>query len=219
MNIILQHFTGELRPLDRLSISNITRYCHKIGAEYELVLGQAFREHLTPPCQKVCLLDERFDQYDNVLMLDIDMFATRDLSDNVFDIEPGIGLHVQTQQMLLSRMVSHYRLRPQSAYWGGSFYKMDRETRIKLRSFIPKDDSWMDLYNKPYHFEDEGIMAELYEMAGYTDRKYIDRRWCQCSFLPEHMPGFIHIRTKITPTGPKREKLANYDHLVSTGII
>jgi hypothetical protein len=96
---------------------------------------------------------------------------------------------------------------------------MDRETRIKLRSFIPKDDSWMDLYNKPYHFEDEGIMAELYEMAGYTDRKYIDRRWCQCSFLPELEPGFIHIRTKITPSGPKREKLVNHDELLEKGII
>ena len=48
----------------------------------------------------------------------------------------------------------------------------------------------------------------------------LDRKWCQCSFLPNpEKAGFIHVRTKITPTGPKREKIQNYNELVSQGIL
>ena len=34
MNIILQHFDGELRELDKLSIDNIRNYADMVGAEY-----------------------------------------------------------------------------------------------------------------------------------------------------------------------------------------
>ena len=89
-NIILQHFTGKLRPLDKLSVENISAYAERIGVEYQFVEGQVFREHLTPPCQKVHILDEKWDEYDDVLMLDIDMFVTKNLRLNVFKAE-GVG--------------------------------------------------------------------------------------------------------------------------------
>jgi hypothetical protein len=48
----------------------------------------------------------------------------------------------------------------------------------------------------------------------------MERRWCQCSFLPNpEKAGFIHIRTKISPQGPKKEKIENYNQLVKQGII
>lgn len=48
----------------------------------------------------------------------------------------------------------------------------------------------------------------------------MDRKWCQCSFLPNpELAGFIHVRTKITPTGPKRTKMENYKALVDKGIL
>ena len=31
--------------------------------------------------------------------------------------------------------------------------------------------------------------------------------------------GFIHIRTKIKPEGPKREKIQNYQGLVDQGVL
>ena len=34
-NIILQHFDGELRPLDKLSMKNIQAYAEMVGAEYK----------------------------------------------------------------------------------------------------------------------------------------------------------------------------------------
>ena len=58
-NIILQHFDGNLRELDELSISNIRDYARMIDADYELVTGKPFREHLTSPCQKVHMLDKK----------------------------------------------------------------------------------------------------------------------------------------------------------------
>ena len=38
----------------------------------------------------------------------------------------------------------------------------------------------------------------------------------------QHVPekaGFIHVRTKITPQGPKRTKMENYQALVDKGIL
>jgi len=222
MNIILQHFDGELRPLDKLSIENIKTYAEKIGAEYRLITGRPFRKHLTSPCQKVYLIDKEFDDYDDVLMLDIDMFVTKDMNENVFDV-PGIGLYTDTQKRLHSRLAQMYPLQASlfSPYWGGAIYKLDRESRIKLRGGLGGNESWMNAYNKSYTYEDEGIMHTLAFKTGFGPKNpYMDNKWCQCSFLPNpEKAGFIHIRTKITPSGPKREKIENYNELVNKGTI
>ena len=221
-NIILQHFNGELRPLDKLSIENITEYATLVGAEYRLILGKPFRSHLTDPCQKVHLINEEFDDYDQVLMLDIDMFAPKNMIENVFDVA-GIGLYEETQRRLHARLAAEHPLHASKniPYWGGAIYKLDRNSRIKLRKGLGDNESWMLPYNKPYNFEDEGIMHSLAVKTGFKpDKPYMDRKWCQCSFLPNpENAGFIHIRTKITPSGPKREKIENYQALVDKGIL
>jgi len=223
-NIVLQHFDGELRPLDKLSMANIQEYAKMVGADYKLITGKPFREHLTSPCQKVHMLHEEFDKYDQVLMVDIDMFAPKGMTDNVFELE-GIGLYAEVQQMLHKKIANQY---PHIAsymapYWGGAIYKFDLKTRKSLRSHLGGiSEDWMNNYNKLYHFEDEGIIHTLAQRAGMrVAHKYIlDRRWCQCSFLPNpENAGFIHVRTKITPQGPKREKMQNYNALVEAGIL
>lgn len=223
-NIILQHFDGELRQLDKLSMANIQAYAEMVGAEYRLIRGKPFRKHLTAPCQKVYMIDEEFDEYDQVLMLDIDMFAPRGMTTNIFK-ESGIGLYAETQQMLHRKLVNQYGFIGDMAkpYWGGAIYKMDRGLRKKLRSALGRSETWMENYNKPYHFEDEGIFHTLVTFSSAyikeSDR-YLDRKWCQCSFLPNpEKAGFIHIRTKVTPQGPKREKMENYLGLVDRGIL
>lgn len=217
-NIILQHFNGELRELDQLSVDNISRYAKSIGAEYRLIGGKPFRDHLTNPCQKVCIINEEWDEYDNVLMLDPDMFVTKFNLIDVFSV-PGIGAHGPTQARLKQRLVELGRIGFSGNYWAGSFYKMNRYTRRKLREMIPSNDSWMDAYNQPYKFEDEGILAELAYKA-QIPISYIGYEWNQCSFLPDpHLAKMIHVRTKITPEGPKREKIVNYRELVEKGIL
>jgi len=99
---------------------------------------------------------------------------------------------------------------------------MGKQLRQRLRQHFGGDESWMLPYNKAYQFEDEGIMHTLATLSGirHTKEQYLDRKWCQCSFLPNpEKAGFIHIRTKITPTGPKREKIDNYNALVAEGIL
>ena len=224
-NLILQHFDGELRPLDKLSIENIQAYAEMVGAEYELILGKPFRPRLTAPCQKVHMIDEQFDEYDKVVMLDIDMFAPKGMTDNIFD-QRGCGLHAEVQTMLAKRLAGQYPMIASTTYpyWGGAIYKFDKGTRQRFRQVLNTgSDAWMENYNKPYHYEDEGIFHTLTvfgSMYFAPDEKYLDRRWCQCSFLPNpEKAGFIHIRTKVTPQGPKREKIENYQALVDQGIL
>ena len=223
MNIILQHFDGDLRPLDEKSVENIMAYADMVGAEYRLFRGKPFRKHLTSPCQKVHMLDEEWDEYDQVLMLDIDMFAPKGMTENVFDLE-GIGLYADTQKMLHRRLATQYPMiaNLDAPYWGGAIYKFDKKMRQRLRQHLGKNEGWMNNYNKPYHFEDEGIIhtLALYEGLKHEYRYILEQRWCQCSFLPNpEKAGFIHVRTKITPSGPKREKIENYNSLVEQGII
>ena len=216
-NIILQHFTGKLRTLDKLSVENISAYAERIGVEYQFVEGQVFREHLTPPCQKVHILDEKWDEYDDVLMLDIDMFVTKNLRLNVFKAE-GVGLFADVQKRLKNRLVQHGRIESESAYFGGAIYKLTKQQRQSLRDGIPEDDSWMDPYNEAYQFEDEGIMSELFHRTD-TQWSNLDQKWCQDSYIPEHKAGMVHVRTKIKPEGPKREKIDNFYDLQMRGVI
>lgn len=217
-NIILQHFDGELRELDALSIENIKKYAADINADYQLVTGKPFRKHLTSPCQKACIINEQWDEYDNVLILDIDVFVRKNLATNIFDV-PGNGVHGSTQVRLKQKLVDLGRINAFNPYWAGSIYKFSRQERQLLRSAIPANDRWMDDFNKPYNFEDEGILAQLAGKVNFPT-SYLDFAWNQCSFLPNpETAKMIHIRTKITPQGPKRNKIDNYYELVSKGIL
>jgi len=221
-NIILQHFDGELRPLDKLSIENIKQYAKFVNADYQLVIGKPFKQWLTAPCQKVIAIDERFDEWDNVLMLDIDMFVPKKMTENIFE-QQGVGLYADVQKSLHRKIAETYPLiaSKSAPYWGGAIYKLDRTIRQKLRAANDTNDTWMNNFNQLYHFEDEGIMHVLANRAGIKpEGTYLDRKWCQCSFLPKpEKAGFIHVRTKVTPAGPKREKIENYNQLVKQGVL
>jgi len=222
-NIILQHFDGELRELDKLSMANIQEYAELVGADYRLITGRPFNPRLTSPCQKVYMLNEEFDSYDQVLMLDIDMFAPKGMTTNIFE-ETGVGLYAEIQQRLHRKLFNSYSMisSTESPYWGGAIYKMGLEMRQKMRKYSQTDEQWMTNFNQPYHFEDEGIMHVYATRAGikFTRDMILDQKWCQCSFLPNPQnAGFIHIRTKVTPTGPKRTKILNYESLAEQGIL
>jgi agmatinase len=94
---------------------------------------------------------------------------------------------------------------------------MDKEN-IFFAHQLTEDDSWMDPYNEAYQFEDEGIMSELFHRTD-TQWSNLDQKWCQDSYMPEHKAGMIHVRTKIKPEGPKREKIDNFYNLQMMGVI
>ena len=224
-NIILQHFDkfDNLRELDKKSQKNIQEYAVQIGADYELVLGMPFRKHLTAPCQKLYMIDEQYDDYDNVLMVDIDMFVPKNMNKDIFE-EPGIGLYNPIQQRLHNKLVSQHPFQGSmdTPYWGGAIYKMDRKLRQKLRAGLGGNEGWMNAYNQPYQWEDEGIFHTLAFKTGVriSQDQMLHPKWCYDNYLeyPQYA-GMIHIRTKITPQGPKQEKIKNYQALVDKGIL
>ena len=225
MNIILQHYEGPLGELEKLSVENIKGYANTIGADYKLVTGKPFREHLTLPCQKACIINEKWDQYENVLMLDPDVFIRKNLVTNIFNI-PGHGVNGFVQNRLKRNLIRRNKLKEQDPYSGGSIYKFSLKERQKLRSVMPKDDRWLDFYNRAYHYEDEGILAELAGKCNFGI-SYLDFKWSQCSFLPKPEEAYmIHIRTKLPgradgswENGGKRPKIENYYELHARGII
>lgn len=225
MNIILQHWDGELNELAKASVENIKAYAKTVGADYELVRGKPFREHLTPPCQKVFCIDEKWDSYDSVLMLDPDVFIRKGLTKNIFE-ESGNGIHGTWQIKLKKKLILQNCIAEDTPYWAGSIYKFNKDERKRLRDEMPKDDSWLDFFNKAYHFEDEGILSVL---AGKAKLKtqYLDFKWNQCSYLPKPEDSYmIHIRTKkpghlngTWENGGKQDKIINYKELLERNIL
>ena len=221
-NIILQHWTGDINELTELSVANISKYAKKVGADYRLLRGNVFRPYLSPPCQKIYMLDEEFDEYDNVVMLDPDMFTRKGMEDNIFDENiTGIGKVTEIQERLAKSMVRQHRQLADInyPYWGGAVRKIDRATRQKLRSYI--NDEEMKHFSGQGRGEDEGILHRLAVLAKLKKTQFTDgRKWSHGSFEDEiEQAAIIHIRTKIAPKGPKRPKIDNYKDLVSRGII
>lgn len=216
-NIILQHYTGEPGELERLSMANISDYANRIGAEYKFVQGDVFRKSLSSPCQKLYMLDPIWDDYDYVAMMDIDMFAVNGLEENVFTDINGIGLFTDyTKGVLNSCAARHPFLADKNyAYWGGCLWRLSRDVRKTLRQHIREHE----LIQFSGNFEDEGIMHRLAVLAKMKPDP-IPQRWSQCSYLPNpEKAAIIHVRTKVTPVGPKRSKLENYMSLRDQGVI
>ena len=216
-NIILQHWTGSLGPLEIASKKNIENYAKQCGADYQLIQGNQFRSYLTAPCQKLIMLDERFDQYDNVLMVDLDMFVVKDVKDNVFNV-PGVGLNSKVQKDIFKAMCKGKKYRSvtdrNGPFWGGAFWKFTNDQRKQLRKFIV--DSEMKIFNK--NFVDEGIVHRLASQAGL---KQIDvpEEWCWGNCFPGYEKAkMIHIRHKFKYVGPKVPKLEVFEALKKEGI-
>ena len=224
-NIILQHWTGSLGELEERSKANIEEYARFCGADYSLLRGDLFREGLSAPCQKLIMLDEQFDEYDTVVMMDIDMFTRKGMTKNIFTDDKGIGRHHGIQKSLVKSLERRFPKLCNSKYpyWGGSIYRLDREVRQQLRQHI--DDKDIRPFN--HNFEDEGIMHSLAVKADMqvTENTYLDKDlWNRSSFEENVSEGYIiHIRKKIKNIpgrkSPGQSKILNYRNLVEQGIL
>ena len=220
-NIILQHYTGELGELEKLSQKSMQKYAKMCDAEYQLIQGNVFHPKLSHPCQKMHMLDAKWDEYDIVVMIDIDMFMRKGMTTNIFTEVKGIGMYTEFQKKL------HQGLRGlfpnlidlRYGYWGGAIWRLEKEWRIKLRNLIDMDE--MVKFNGG--FEDEGMMARLATLAQIPNDAQVlpgNFRWCHCSYREGiENAEMVHIRPKVTPTGPKKQKIENYRALVEKGLI
>ena len=216
-NIILQHWTGELGPLELASKANMEKYAKQCGAEYELILGNQFRSWLSPQCQKLIMLDERFDKYEDVLMVDLDMFVVKNVKENVFHV-PGVGLNSKVQKDIFKAMCKGKRYRSvadkNGPFWGGAFWKFTNEQRKQLRKFIV--DSELKIFNN--NFMDEGAIHRLATRAGLKQMD-VPEEWCWGNCFPGYENAkMIHIRHKFKYVGPKVPKLEVFQQLRKEGI-
>ena len=224
-NIILQHWTGKLGELEERSKENIQTYAKYCGADYSLLRGDLFRKGMSSPCQKLIMLDEQFDEYDTVVMMDIDMFTRKGMTKNIFTDDSGIGRHFNIQETLVKKLKQRFpRLGdPAYPYWGGSIYRLDREVRQRLRKEIVESE--IKQFN--HNYEDEGIMHRLAVRAKMQidENTSLDKDlWNRSSFEEEVSEGYIiHIREKIKKTpgrrAPRQSKILNYRKLVKEGIL
>lgn len=217
---------GPMNELVEKSTESIKAYAESIGADYEFIRGVVFMPRiahkLDAPCQKLIYLDEKYDDYDYVVMVDADMFVSVNCNQNIFTDDTGIGRHTAIQTALRQNLVGLY---PDlgsvdAPYWGGSVFRLSREVRQTLRGALTEDI--VMAFAHRYH--DEGVMHALANKVGMKhtdDDVYLNgQMWNYSSFEPDvDKANFIHIRTKVTPQGPKRQKIENYRELVTRGLI
>lgn len=219
--ILLQHWTGKLGELENLSMDSMKKYAQHCGAEYRLLKGNLFDINLRPECQKIYMLNEEFDDYDVVVMVDMDMFPRKGMTGNIFTDTRGIGRHYKVQPILresIGRRLPHL-CNPAYPYWGGSIYRLEKDIRKRLRRHIIP----FNMPNFNNHQVDEGIMHHLATMEKLQEDEntYLDRQQWNYSSFDEGVENaeFIHIRTKVKQGGPKRPKIENYKALVEKGLI
>tara|TARA_A100001011_G_scaffold297340_1_gene310012 strand:- start:1678 stop:2358 length:681 start_codon:yes stop_codon:yes gene_type:complete len=220
-NIILQHYTGELGELEKLSQANMIKYAEFCGAEYELVQGDVFTEGLKTCGQKMYMLDSKWDEYDIVVMIDIDMFTRKGMTTNIFTEVQGIGMYTDFQRNLHRKLWSQFPtlIDTRFGYWGGAIYRLTKEQRKMLRSHINMEEL---ITNFNDVFQDEGMMARLATLARIPNNAEVlpgGFAWCHCSYRKGiENSEMIHIRPT-TEHGTKGKKIENYYNLVNKGLI
>jgi hypothetical protein len=219
-NIILQHYTGKLGELEKLSQESMMNYANECGADYHLINGNKFHPKLSAPCQKIHMLSEEFDEYDIVVMVDIDMFRRIGATGNIFTDDKGIGRHTKIQDRLVNDLQKRFPNLGNSnyPYFGGSIYRLEKDIRLRLRRHLVESE-YVKFHN---NYEDEGIMHRLcvLEKLPITGSYLNGDKWNRSSFEKDvHIAEIIHIRTKVTPNGPKRTKMENYLSLKERGLI
>ena len=100
-NIIYQYWQGDMKPGVIESTRLLKEYADRIGAEYrfdhnitiagKIVNVPIYYEPANP------LVDISFDKYDNVALVDIDVFPVDGLNDNMFDILDGDDAGICTE--------------------------------------------------------------------------------------------------------------------------
>lgn len=218
-NIILQHWTGPLGELENLSVANIKEYAEFCGAEHRLLRGAVFNSGLSSQSQKLYMMNEEFDDYDVVVMMDTDMFVRKGCTANIFTDETGIGRHYNIQETLVKKLAGHFPLLCDASYpyWGGSCYRLEKDLRQEFRKHLHMHE--MLQFNG--NFNDEGIMHRCAVLSGFKEKRYFDRaQWNYSSFDDGvDKANIIHIRPKVKQGGPKRPKIENYRALVERGVI
>lgn len=177
-NIILQHWNGPLPEWALIAKRSVEKYAEVIGCQYELVTGYPLGEKLGPNPQKLVYVTEKYDQYDKVLMLDMDVMATNIYS-NAFD-RPEIGV-------LHDRAMKGKSRTPGSApelftlgmpIFFGNYIMTQRDQRIKMREYA--DWEWLATKVIDSYSGDEMVLAWLLKQANILNGMSIEDMCMRC---------------------------------------
>ena len=165
MNLIWQAAVGEgykEQPLVRIGIQRAREWAERIDAEHYLFEGpNRYRGNTSV---KLHAMDEEFDKYDLMLVLDVDMYPT-DRAPNIFDtVEPGDLLTGVTNGGEANKFIHNPS--------GGSVI-YTREMRQKVREVWSKYDSYLN----GSHCQDEHFIGNLCKSEGITITPRKDQRW------------------------------------------
>lgn len=183
-NIILQHFAGPMPEWAYLAERTMKRYAEKTGADYKLVRGFPMGENLKFSSQKLCMLLEEYDEYDQVCMIDMDTIAT-DVYESFWNI-PQIGVlhdramagpdakNIVTGQPHPCRT---HKAAPELYKQGewvffGNWIKLNREQRQELRKHW--DQELFERVLKDHYSGDEIILHYLIHKSGILDGASIE---------------------------------------------
>jgi len=218
--VVLQHYTGPLGEVERHSVRNIQAFAEREKADYLFLEGNLFSERLSPPMQKLIMLDERFDDYDVVVMMDADMFARKGLSESLFE-QSGIGVSGAVQRRLKWAFIRKMKglLHWRYPYWNGSLWKLTRAQRQAFRSKLPLVD--LERYSNG-RLEDEGVMHQLARHNKFTGGILPGgEKWAMSSWMDGlEQSAMIHVRVRSSPKkGENRPKIENLRDLIDRGFI
>ena len=203
-NLILQYWTGPLPEWARLAMKSIELYAKDISVDYQLVSGWPLGEFRGTVSQKICLVKEEYDSYDNVLMLDTDMVYSG-IADDAFQYD-GIGrYHLKAMSSHLSSKQGRYwpRLYKQdSPLFFGNFIKLNREQRITLRAALPneefvsanKSDPRLSRFNTSMPPNDEQTLHYMIHTSGMTADNFVPHnRFCDLPEESHAMATLMHF--------------------------
>lgn len=165
-NIILQHWDGKLPDWGEITSETVKNYAKNIGADYELVSGMPMGKSHGPHTQKLVYITEKYDSYDQTLMLDMDMFATKNYK-NVFEV-PRIGvLHDRAMQGLSRTPKAAPKLfKIGKPIFFGNFIKLNKSQRVSLREIWNRDEKFISDSVVDHYSGDEIVLHYLFHQSG-----------------------------------------------------
>ena len=178
-NIILQHWNGPLPEWAQIAKKSVEKYAQVIGCDYELVTGYPLGEKLGPNPQKLVYITEKYDYYDKVLMLDMDVMATNVYA-NAFN-RPEIGvLHERAMQGRSRTPASAPELFTLGMpIFFGNYIMTNKEQRIAMREYADWD--WLATKVVDSYSGDELVLAWLLKQAKILEGMSIEDMCMRCT--------------------------------------
>jgi len=109
MNLIYQYWNGALPNCSKSSLENISKYAKRIGAEHRFDHNENWAKNTFGDSSIASyydafrpIYDPSFEEYDDVVYMDMDIFAMDNLSDNIFEQDvKDIGICEEVSQPYL----------------------------------------------------------------------------------------------------------------------